>query len=237
MTKIKITTTQHIDIEYELASVFDRILAWLVDFMIIIGYLLVAMSIVQSVNPDADRGAMALVALPIFFYHLVMEWMFNGRSVGKMALRLRVIRLDGSPPNVGNYLMRWIFRLLETNPALFYGIVAIGSVAISEKGQRIGDMLAGTTVIRTQRKVGIQDTIFARTGSDYEPVFPAVAGMNDRDAGTVKDVLRMYRRERDPKLLNICANRVCHVLEIVPPKAMTSEQFLRHVLRDYSHLN
>lgn len=237
MTKIKITTTQHIDIEYELATVFDRILAWLIDFVIIVGYVLLAIAVLNMIVYIPERGLVALVMLPGLFYHLIMEWLFQGQSVGKMALRLRVIRLDGSPPNAGNYLMRWIFRLLETNPVLFYGIIAIGSAAISEKGQRLGDILADTTVIRTQRKVGMHDTIFARTGANYEPVFPAVSGLSDQDATTIKDVLRMFRQESDPKLLNICANRVCHVLDIIPPKNMTPEQFLRSILRDYSHIS
>jgi hypothetical protein len=133
--------------------------------------------------------------------------------------------------------MRWAVRIVETDPLIFYGIIGIGAVAISEKGQRLGDMLAETTVIRTQRKVSMEDTIFAKTGAHYEPVFAAVASLSDRDATTIKEVLRMYHREADPKLLSICANRVCHVLEIVPPKNMNPEQFLRSVLRDYSHMS
>ena len=71
MTKIKITTTQHIDIEYELATVFDRILAWLIDFVIIVGYVLLAIAVLNMIVFLPDRGLVALVMLPGLFYHLV----------------------------------------------------------------------------------------------------------------------------------------------------------------------
>lgn len=237
MTKIKITTTQHIDIEYELATVFDRILAWLIDFIILIGYGLLAWIVFSFLVGDFEPSGLVLVLLPAFFYHLIMEWTFSGQSIGKMALRIKVVRLDGSPPNIGNYLMRWIFRLLETNPILFYGMFAIASSAISEKGQRLGDMLAGTTVIKTARKGSISETIFTRTGANHQPRFEKVALLNDRDATTIKEVLQTYRKENDTNLLNNCANHVCHFLEVVPPDNMNAAQFLGEVLKDYSHMS
>lgn len=235
MTKIKIRTTQNIDIEYELATIFDRILAWLVDFMVIGGYIMIAWIGVASIWHDPDLTLLLPFFTPGLLYHFFAEWLMNGQSIGKMALRIRVVRLDGSPPTIGNYMARWIFRPLETSPIALYGSVGISAVAFSEKGQRIGDMVAGTTVIRTDRRVSMADTILARNRSDYQPAFVQVQNLLDRDIATIKDVLRIYRRERNRKLLNACANHVCHALSIVPPNNMNAEQFLRNIVRDYSY--
>lgn len=237
MTKIKITTSQNIEIEYELASIFDRILAWLLDIVIIVVYVFVAAFVVSAALGEVSSGAIALVTVPGLLYHLLCEWFLGGQSVGKMALRIKVVRIDGSPANVGNYLLRWIFRLLEVNPAMFYGAVAIGSIAFSPRGQRFGDMMAGTTVIKLERKVYLADTIYTPSREGYQALFPEVVKLDDADANTIRDVLRQHRAEGDSSVLNACANRVCHALGITPPQTMNAEQFLRYVLKDYSHLN
>lgn len=244
MTKIKITTSQNIEIEYELASIFDRILAWLIDVVIIVVYVVIASlvawllaSSLLSALQDFLALLITLVNLPALFYHPLCEWFFKGQSVGKMALRIKVVKTDGSPPNVSNYLLRWIFKLIE-GPALFYGAVAIAAIAFSPRGQRFGDMIAGTTVIKIDRKVSLADTIYAPSKEGYQALFPEVSKLDDTDAGTIRDVLQQQRMEGgNPAVLVACANRVCHVLDIKPPQNMNAEQFLRFVLKDYSHLH
>lgn len=237
VTKIKITTTQNIDIEYELATLFDRILAWAIDFVILLGYALIASLVVLIIDPDASPFAYLAAMTPAFLYHLVMEWSVNGRSVGKLAMGIRVVRTDGSPPTVLNYIIRWIFRLLETNLGLLYGMPAVVSIAFNPKGQRIGDLLSGTTVIRVDRKAHVADTIYVRAREGYSPVFPNANELNDRDISTIRDVIELYRSKGDRKVLITCANRVAHVLQIEPPQGMNAELFLRTVMRDYSHMS
>jgi uncharacterized RDD family membrane protein YckC len=238
VSKIKITTTQNIEIEYELATIFDRMLAWLLDFAILVVYYLIALAVTAIISRgDFSRGLMALVSLPALLYHPVIEWLTKGRSVGKMALGIRVVRIDGSPANLGNYLLRWIFRAIETSPIVFYGTIGVATVAFSPKGQRLGDMVAGTTVIRFNRKVRFTDTIFTATHEGYQPMFANVKRLDDQDLATIKEVLVISRRERNPALLNNCANRVCTVLEAVPPTGMGPEAFLTAVMRDYNHIH
>lgn len=237
MTKIKITTTQNIDIEYELATVFDRMVAWLIDIVLVLGYVLIASTISGLFFKEEDSMAQMAFVTPIALYHLVSEWLWNGQSVGKKAMGIKVIRLDGSPAHIGNYLSRWIMRPFECSPIFFYGSVGIGAVTLNPQGQRIGDMIAGTVVIRAGRKMSLRDTLFSETPEDYEMRFPEVYRLMDRDVSTLKEVLLLFRKEGNRKLLNIAANRICHILDVVPPGNMNSEQFLRTVLQDYSHLS
>ena len=236
MTKIKITTTQNIDIEYELATVFERIVAWLIDFFVIIAYLLIAATISGMLfdRRDLNYGFLGL-ATPVLLYHFLSEWLLNGRSLGKMAMRLKVVRLDGSPPHVGNYLIRWVFRLIDCDPFFFYGSFGIGAITMNAKGQRFGDLMAGTTVIKMERQISMSDTMFTETHDGYQLVYPQVSRLSDTDVNTLTDVLRLYQRERNVKLLNITANRVCHILSVNPARNQDAETFIRHIIYDYNH--
>ena len=237
MTKIKITTTQNIDIEYELATVFDRILAWLVDFLLIVAYIGLAIALTGILFEDPSSYAYGFMVTPIALYHLVSEWLLNGRSVGKMAVGIKVVRLNGSPANLGNYFVRWFMRGIETFPIFFFGAIGVTSSMLNPRGQRIGDIMAGTTVIKTGKAVSMSETIYSKTKADYEPFFPMSVDLNDRDINTLREVLRLYRMERNAKLLNVAANRVAHVLKIIPPSNMGAERFIRTIIRDYNHLS
>ncbi len=237
MTKIKITTTQNIEIEYELATIFDRILAWLIDIVIIVAYVGIAVLVAAVIMGQPSSGIVALLTVPALLYHLLCEALFQGQSVGKMAMRIKVVRVDGGPPNLGNFVLRWVFRLLETNPAIFYGATSLASIAFTKRGQRLGDMIAGTTVIKLERKVSLSDTVFAPNKEGYEALFPEVKKLDDVDINTIRDVLKQHRLDGDHSILNVCANRVCHVMGVKPPTTMNAEQFLRFVLKDYAHIN
>ena len=81
-------------------------------------------------------------------YQLASEILANGQSWGKKALRIRVVRLDGQEPSLSDYLLRAVFYLLDA----FLSFGAIGAIFVtsSVKNQRLGDMTANTTVIRTE---------------------------------------------------------------------------------------
>jgi len=236
VTKIKITTTQNIDIEYELATVFERIVAWLIDFFVIIAYILIAITVSNMIFSREDNyfGTLGLVS-PFLLYHFLSEWLLNGQSLGKMAMRIKVIKLDGSPPTVGSYLLRWVMRIIDCDPLFFYGSFGIGSISMTPKGQRFGDIIAGTTVVKMNRNVTMADTMFTTTHEGYVLTYPEVKLLSDTDVNTLTDVLRLYQREHNLKLLNITANRVCHVLDITPQGRQDAETFLRHLIYDYNH--
>lgn len=236
MAKIKITTTQNIDIEYDVASVGDRILAWMIDFgAMTLFYILVA-AILSMAGLGRLSWLFLLVYLVPFFYHLVMEVIFHGQSLGKLALNIKVVRLDGSHPSFSNYLLRWLFRILECNLLFFYGAVAICTVAMNGKGQRIGDIVAGTAVIKTKRTASLHDTILRNNNPDYVPFFPEVRLLSDRDVRSIQEVMRTYRRQRNIDLLNMCGNRVATHMGVAP-RDMHPMQFLETVIRDYNQLN
>lgn len=236
MAKIKITTVQNLDLEFQLANIGERILAWLLDAVIQFAIVMLLLILLLALGVQPGAGVMFTLGAIAFLYHLVSEIVSNGQSIGKRAVGIRVVRLDGSRPTVGNYIMRWIFRLLETNPGVFYGVIALVALIMSRKGQRIGDLLSGTTVIRTNRKAFLHETIFRKNNPDYKALYPQSATLSDRDANITQEVINLYLRTSNVEVLNFCANRVCHVLN-VHPAGLNALQFLQQVLRDHNAMH
>src|SRR5258706_8910407 len=144
MQTIRVRTTQNVLIDYPIAGLFDRILAFVLDCLVFFAYFILAFSIFGAFN-FLNSWLVILLYLPIFFYHLTFEIAMNGQSPGKRAMGIRVVRLDGDSPTLANYILRWILWPVDV---LFSGSVAITCILLTEQGQRLGDVAAGTTVIK-----------------------------------------------------------------------------------------
>src|SRR5690606_23886238 len=116
-----------------------------------------------------------LLLLPAMSYSLLMHSLFNGRTVGKMLLKMRVVSIDGTPVHWSNFLVRWMLRLVDI--WLFLGSIGLLTILFSEKRQRLGDAAAGTVVISTKSKVAITHTILEEVTEDYVPQFSNVSAL------------------------------------------------------------
>jgi uncharacterized RDD family membrane protein YckC len=98
--------------------------------------------------PKWVQAVLIVVVFLIFSsYFAFFEWIWNGQTPGKRWLKLRVIREDGRPVTFWEAAVRNLVRTLDMMPAPFYSIGLI-SVFVSESDQRVGDMVAGTVVVR-----------------------------------------------------------------------------------------
>ena len=90
-----------------------------------------------------------LIYLPVFFYNLAFEILMNGQTLGKRALNIKVVRLDGTSPTIANYIFRFILWPIDV---FLSGSIAITLISLTKNGQRLGDLAGGTTVVKlTQR--------------------------------------------------------------------------------------
>ena len=122
----KFITNQNIEIQLELASLGDRILATIIDFFIMGCYALVA-GLISSSTGGGEVLAF-LIFIPLAFYSLLFEYFMHGQSPGKHVRDIKVVKLDGGAPGIGNYLLRWLIRPIDI---LFYGAVAVLTIIIS----------------------------------------------------------------------------------------------------------
>jgi uncharacterized RDD family membrane protein YckC len=236
MSTIRIQTTQHTELEYTLAGVGDRLIAYLIDLLLYMTYGIgLAVVMMNTSLLNFWNGAWVIVLiLPILFYQLLCEIFMNGQSIGKRIRSIRVISLDGNQPSIGQYLIRWLFRIVDD--MIGTGVVAIVSISLSEKAQRLGDMLAGTTVVRTKTSTVFDDTLFMEADGAHEPVFPQVIRLKDRDVNMLKEVIRRVRSdpERHQSLLEKACARTLDVLGV--DTDLASLDFLEAVIRDYNHI-
>ena len=224
---VAIRTSQHVLLEYEPASIGDRILATLIDYIVFLGWFMLTLGVPTSLRiPTGGYYVVLVVLLPITLYDLICEWLLNGRNVGKLAVDTRVVMLDGSQPGLGAYLIRWLFRLVES-VVIFGGVVPVITVAANGKGQRLGDIAAGTTVVKAKTTVLLSDILASPLPDTYHVQFPDVSLLSDRDITIVRDVLQ----RGDESVLIRTADKIKEITGI--QSNLQTRQFLETVVDDY----
>ncbi len=236
MAVISITTSQNIELEYDLASLGERMVATIIDFVILAGYIIiVSMFTNLSGGLDYKFGWVYLfLFLPVTFYSLLCETFLNGQSVGKKAMGIKVISLNGNPASFGQYLIRWLFRLVDLWIGSF--VLAVIMIAVTEKHQRIGDIVAGTTVVKTRPRTSLQQTLYTPVAdTNYAVNYPEVTQLSDNDMQLVKEVLINVQRSGNTPLAIQTMEKIESVLNI---KSYHDDpvKFLGAVLSDYNHL-
>jgi uncharacterized RDD family membrane protein YckC len=231
MSSIRVNTTQNIQLEFELATLGDRILAFLLDWVVIIAYVFLIFIIFFNLFKEAT-WAVILLFLPALFYYLILETFLKGQTIGKRARNIRVVSLDGNNATFGQYLIRWLFRLIDIT--LTGGLCGLLCVAFNPNHQRLGDMVAGTAVIKTIVPVSLEDTIYTPVENNYEVHFPEVVNLKAKDIQLIKEVLQHDAHSGNLLLVHNTAEKIRDVLQI--HSEMEPYLFLHTVIADYNYL-
>jgi uncharacterized RDD family membrane protein YckC len=238
MSTISITTTQNIEVEYDLASLGERILGRILDGIFLVIYIFIFVFVLIGASKlggfiENNPWLIMAFAAPVFFYDLVLEAFFNGQSLGKKIMGIKVISLNGEQASLGQYLIRWLFRLVDFT---FSGsLCALIMVAATEKRQRLGDMIAGTTLVRVKPRTQMHQTLYVPTEENvYVPTYPEVINLSDRDMHIVKEVVMNVQRSRNTMLALDTMNKIEQVLNI--KSKQEPMQFLLTILSDYNNL-
>ncbi|MDX1672625.1 MAG: RDD family protein [Balneolaceae bacterium] len=237
--RIDIETSQHVAISYKIAGVGERIFATILDFFFLGIYVTVMLLVISEwLGFDNFPAVFFMIILPVSLYHLVMEAAWDGQSLGKYLLRIKVIKLDGSQAGIGNFLVRWLFRPLEISAT--GGIMAILAILFNGKGQRIGDIAAGTCVIKIKGRVDLSDTVLTDLDDSYEPVFTQAGELTDRDMNIIRDLLSRDKRAYKNSTLFAMQLKAKNLIEErmgISSADMAPREFLETVLKDYNHLH
>lgn len=259
MQKLKLTTDQNVPIEVELAGIGHRLLAVLIDLVILIAYFLLMINLINiifstSYNNFREQDFsfwiilfMLFVYLPFSLYTPLMEYFTKGQTIGKMALGIRVTKVNGENAKFKDYFTRWLFRPYEVYILTFAvgGILAfVASLffdslisSISTKNQRIGDFMANTVVVRKKPKkvYSINDILAIRSNDNYTPTYSGVSMYTDEDMMLVKNVISRVEtyKNKATKLLAIeLADQIAEELKL-EEKPEKKLKFLKTILNDY----
>lgn len=240
-TTIDIRTTQNVSIEYELASLRERIIAFLIDCVIIGGfYLVIFLLLLASSQTSIFESRLVSYAGYLFLvgllgYHLLSEVLANGQTWGKKSMGIRVVRLDGQEPGLSDYLLRAVFQIVDS--LLSLGVLGALLISGSAKNQRLGDMTANTTVIRVKHNLHfrLEEILKINSLQDYNPQYPEVRRLNEKDMLLIKSTILRYQRypnEAHRQAVDLLIQKLKQILELrEPPK--NKIEFLRTLIRDY----
>ena len=234
--QLSVNTAHHVNIDYELAGIGNRILAFIID-VLIQGALLFFISMIAGPVIGFSRGGPGSVVFAIIIYsviplyHLLSE-LFIGRSVGKIALGLQIVRLDGQKVSFWDTLLRWVFRLVDITVSS--GVAAVVTIILSRHARRIGDIAAGTTVVRQKTAATLADLTRYSTPEEYTVVFPQANLLTDRDIATIKEILSEVQTSLEYKLLDPLARKIKSLTGITSD--MDNLTFIKTLLKDYNHL-
>lgn len=215
-----IETPERVPLEFALASIGNRFLAVAIDHFVqflsifLIAWLFLSIAGVSGSDivdapetfvSQAPKWTIAILIVVVFLifagYFILFEWLWNGQTPGKRLLKLRVIRDDGRPLTLWEAVARNLLRIADAAPGFIVPIYSIGLIVIflSNRDQRIGDIFAGTVVIRERTdeaptfaetfSATIRDAAFTRAQIPVE--FRAnVAQLNEREIEVVESFLR-----------------------------------------------
>lgn len=236
MKNIEIKTTQNVVLQYELAELRDRILAFLIDFVTVI----VVLSILSIAFPffytETAQGVYAMFLICIFvFYSLAFEVLNKGQSLGKMALRIQVIKTTGGSASFSDYAARWVFRMVDVYFS-FGGIASI-LIASSAKAQRLGDVVANTAVVRVVPRMELQlkDVLAIRSQESYVPKYIQAKALREEDVLLIKTALerqREFNNVAHRQAIEMLASRLKELLGIDDVGA-DKRAFLQTIVHDY----
>lgn len=226
-----INTNQNVQINYEISSIGDRLVAYLIDGLVMAGLAIGILFI--GLMTDYITGMVLLFGV-LFFYHLICEITMNGQSVGKRYKNIRVMKKDGRPASFSAYFLRFLFRPIDS----LYGL-GLAVIFLTDKNQRLGDLAAGTVVVnvKTENELVKQIREDMAMGADQDIKYPNVTMLSDPEIQIIQKVLKNRAATKNHENVHELANRIAAKIETTPGEQ--SYFFLKRVVQDYykAHAN
>lgn len=234
MDNFHIETAQNVIIKQNVANISTRIRSFFIDVVIMAGYSLTFYLLLEKIGIPFNSDAYLLyilIGFPVIFYSLLFETLMNGQSPGKYFSKIRVTKLDGSKPTFSNYLIRWMLRIIDVS--MGSGSIALLTILLNGKGQRLGDIAAGTTIISEKKQFSIQDTLNIDISEDYTPVFPQVTMLSDTDIQKIKVLFTTSKRKGNHKAIVQIYQKIISITDI--QTELKPDEFIETIIKDYNY--
>ncbi|MFZ5879360.1 MAG: RDD family protein [Chloroflexota bacterium] len=200
---LQIDTPENVSFDYDVSGIGSRFLAALVDTLLILILQAVVLGtalLFIQLELSEELGvwvvaAFSLLAFVFFWgYYIFFEILWNGQTPGKRWVKLRVIRLDGTPVSVVEVVVRNLVRLVDFMP--FAYAFGVATMFVTEKSRRLGDLAAGTVVVHERPDTNLLEGRAARQAAlstvtarvSLPDGFP-VEKLTERDAQMIEDFI------------------------------------------------
>ena len=238
MADSTIITGQYIQIDQTPADIGERILGRIIDLLLIATYTYAIFLFFDSATNNfiIFRGDTTLVSiiillLPAVFYSFLCEVFNQGQSPGKMLLGIRVVMKDGSRPTISAFLLRWMMLMVDIWLFQWVGVLFI---LITKNHQRLGDLAAGTLVIKEKnfRKINVSLDEFQHLSVNYRPIFTQAENLSLEQINLINEIFFRYDKDRPMRVHELGA-KVRGFLHLDPP--IGDEELLHTLMRDYQY--
>ena len=231
MQKSDIITGQYVQISQTPAGIGERMAAQLIDWLVQAAYMYfvyTANSYLPDFSSNIELVIMFFLTLLAMLYCPLCEIFNHGQTLGKRIMKLRVVMKDGATPSLGAYLLRWLLFIIDGPLLSFIGVIFI---IVTRHHQRIGDLAAGTLVIRldSYSKVRISLDEFAHLDAHYRPVYPQAAELSFDQFTLIEQTLEL---PFDDPRVHLLAQKAQSVLAISHKKESSDHTFLWQLHRD-----
>ena len=255
MKTIEFESAHNVKVEYELATMAQRLGATAIDIGMFIVYFIIfsmVFTLPNLFNFDSGevgkRMFISLLALkiPFIFYNPLIEYLTQGQSLGKYAVGIRVVTVSGERPGLREVFTRWIFKgdFLWISPSPLFpiiwfimGLIGIVYAGTAERRQRMGDVMGNTVVIKNKSSIrySLRDVLSIKNQDNYTPVYPNAIRFTDEDMLLIKNTIQRVRANPNPETKKFAiqlADESARLigLEETPKKRL---QFLQTLLQDY----
>lgn len=242
MAQIDINTSQNVNLSFTVANLGERLLAFIIDTIIkvILGFILAYIlfkflrldNFIKGWDQFSIMGFYAIISSPFILYPLIFESLMEGQTPGKRVFKIKVVKVDGFQASFSDYLIRWIFRLIDFG---FFFIPGLISMTVNKYNLRLGDIASGTAVISLKNDINISHTILEKIDSDYTPTFPQVISLTDNDVRIIKENFVKAKNGQDRQIITKLANKILETLKLnrddIP---LTESKFIDTIIKDYN---
>ena len=231
MAQTSIITGQYVRIQQTAATVFQRLMAWVIDGFIISITTVILAAMTSTLSDVVSSDVMKVFAIAILLlealYPFFMETLNNGQSVGKMAAGIRVVCLDGTKPSLSAFFIRWLTLPID----MFLGLAFI---IFTKNSQRIGDLGAGTAVVRRSKskEPEILKSLYY-VSHNYQPTYPEANTLTMRQVATIEKVLHMEHNLRRDTYMARLSWKLSSILSL--PVTADNEKFLITLYNDFQY--
>jgi uncharacterized RDD family membrane protein YckC len=243
MSQIAINTSQNVNINFNIAGVGERMLAFIIDLLIRIAYVVIILYLffnifdlgylLEGLDSWSIQAVYLVLTLPVYIYPLVMESLMEGQTPGKKLMKIKVVKIDGYQASFADYMIRWVFRIVDVS---FAGVVGLISMIVSKNNQRLGDIASGTAVISLKNNINISHTILENIHENYIPSFPQVIALSDNDMRIIKDNYTKALKVDDRQIISKLSEKIKSILKLeIDPTKMTERQFINVIIKDYNY--
>lgn len=239
MSKIEITTSQNVTIEFETPTLIERGLVFLIDLISVwVAIFIIYIPVYAISDSGFDKYMNYLGIMILVTGNLILQLSTSGKTLGRMIFGFNLIKINGDPVSVIDLILRWAFRIID----IIAGFGAIGAMFIlsSEKNQRLGDYLADTVMIKVKKinRIELNSILNLDNKLNYTPIYTEIKHFEESEILLIKETTDRYLKHKtsgNKEAVKQLTIKMAKLLNL-DKKPKEEIKFLKTLVNDYAFL-